>query len=343
MPRFPIGKLPISVMNKIIEKYLKPDLNLESAKKVIFGPHAGQDVAVIDIGDRYLVTKSDPITFTSDSIGSYVVNINANDIVTSGAKPIGFQPTVLLPENKTDEVLVDKIFSDMRDACDNFGITITGGHTEITLGLDRPIICGMMWGEVKKEDLVTTFGGKPGDALILTKGIAVEGAYIISKEKESDLIQNNIDLQLIKKCQNLLNSPGISIVKEAHLIHENFTVHAMHDPTEGGLAMGLVELAQNSNCGLIIDNDAIVLIPGTEEFCILYNLNPFGLIASGALLMAVPKENATEIVLFLEKNDIYAAEIGSLTDKPGEYSVKYGSGEIKPLKYSPIDEITRIF
>ena len=343
MPRFPPGKLPISVMNKIIEKYLKPDLNLESARKVIFGPHAGQDVAVIDMGDIYLVTKSDPITFTSDSIGSYVVNINVNDIVTSGAKPIGFQPTVLLPENKTDEFIVDKIFSDMRSTCDNYGITITGGHTEITLGLDRPIICGMMWGEVKKEDLVTTFGGKPGDALILTKGIAIEGAYIISKEKEADLVQNNIDLQLIRKCQNLLKSPGISIVKEAQLVHRNFTVHAMHDPTEGGLAMGLVEMAQNSNCGAIVNNDAIHLIPGTEEFCKLYGLDPFGLIASGALLMAVPKESLADIVSFLEKNNIHAAEIGSLTERPGEYSVRYKTGEIKPLKFSPIDEITRIF
>ena len=161
MPRFPLGKLPMSFMNKIIQTYLIPNKKLESGRKVIFGPHAGQDVAVIDIGDKYLITKSDPITFTSKSIGFYVVNINANDIVTSGAKPIGFQPTVLLPENKTDEILVDKIFSDMRMACDNFGITITGGHTEITSGLDRPIICGMMWGEVEKKDLVTTFGGKP--------------------------------------------------------------------------------------------------------------------------------------------------------------------------------------
>ena len=343
MSKFSPGKLPISVMNKIIEKYLKPDLKLESGKKVIFGPHAGQDVAVIDMGDKFLVTKSDPITFTSDSIGSYVVNINANDIVTSGAKPIGFQPTVLLPENKTDEALVDKIFSDMRTTCDKFGITITGGHTEITLGLDRPIICGMMWGEVKKEDLVTTFGGKPGDALILTKGIAIEGAYIISKEKEADLLKNHIDLQLIRNCQNLLNSPGISIVKEAQLIHSDFTVHAMHDPTEGGLAMGLVELAQNSNCGVIIDYNAILLIPGTEELCNLYGLDPFGLIASGALLMAVPKEEVGEIVSYLEKNNIRAAEIGFLTNNPGKFSVKYDTGEIKPLKYSPIDEITRIF
>jgi hydrogenase maturation factor len=343
MPRFPPGKLPMSFMNKIIEKYLNPDIKLESGRKVIFGPHTGQDVAVIDMGDKYLVTKSDPITFISESIGSYVVNINVNDIVTSGAKPIGFQPTVLLPENKTDENLVDKIFSDMRATCDRFGITITGGHTEITLGLDRPIICGMMWGEVNKEDLITTFGGKPGDVLILTKGIAIEGSYIISKEKEADLIQNNIDLQLIKNCQNLLNSPGISIVKEAQLVHRNFTVHAMHDPTEGGLAMGLVELAQNSNCGAIIDYKAIPLIPGTEEFCKLYGLDPFGLIASGALLIAVHKGHVVEIVTFLEENNISAVEIGVLTKNPGKFSVKYDTGEIKPLKYSPIDEITKIF
>ncbi len=343
MPRFPPGKLPMSFMNKIIEKYLKPNLKLESGRKVIFGPHTGQDVAVIDMGDLYLITKSDPVTFTSDSIGSYVVNINANDIVTSGATPMGFQAAILLPENKTDEIMVDKIFSDIRKACDEYGITITGGHTEITIGLDRPIISGTMWGEVKKEELITTFGGKPGDALILTKGIAIEGAYIISKEKESDLIQNNIDLQLIKNCQNLLNSPGISIVKEAQLVHRNFTVHAMHDPTEGGFAQGLVEMAQNSNCGAIIDYDAIPLISGTEEFCKLYGLDPFGLIASGALLMAVPKEEVGKIIQYLEKNNILAVEIGILTKNPGKFSVKYDTGEIKPLKYSPIDEITRIF
>ncbi|QEE17701.1 AIR synthase family protein [Promethearchaeum syntrophicum] len=343
MPRFPPGKLPMSFMEKIIEKYLNPDKKLESGRKIIFGPHAGQDVAVIDIGDKYLVTKSDPITFTSESIGSYVVNINANDIVTSGAKPIGFQPTVLLPENKTDEILVDTIFSDMRTKCDEFGITITGGHTEITVGLDRPIICGMMWGEVKKEDLITTFGGKPGDALILTKGIAIEGSYIISKEKEKDLIQHNFNPQLIKNCQNLLNSPGISIVKEAQLLHGNFTVHAMHDPTEGGLAMGIVEMAQNSNCGVMLDYSTIPLISGTEELCKFYELDPFGLIASGALLVAVPKENVGQIVSFLNKNNIQAAEIGNLTKNHGIFSVKYDNGEIKPLKYSPIDEITKIY
>ena len=343
MPKFPPGKLPMSIMNDIIKKYLTPDPKIKSSKKVIFGPHTGQDVAVIDMGEKYLVFKSDPITFTSNSIGSYVVNINANDIATSGAKPIGFQATILLPENKTDEIMVDKIFSDMRKTCDNFGITITGGHTEITIGLDRPIICGTMWGEVKKEELVTTFGGKPGDALILTKGIAIEGMYIICKEKEDELIQNNIDLKIIENGQNLINNPGIDIVKEAQLVHNKYRIHAMHDPTEGGLAMGLVEMAQNCKCGVLIDNDAIPLISGMEKICEIYNINPFGLIASGALLLAVPKENADDIVSFLDKNNITASKIGYLTPKPGIYSIKYSTGEIKPLNFSPIDEITKIF
>src|SRR6056297_662393 len=162
----PLGKLDFSLLDKMLNKYQN-----KKDYRVIIGPKLGEDAAVIEYQDRYLVVKTDPITFATEEIGWYVVQVNANDIATRGAVPKWFQATILLPEKKTTEALIDTIFSQIYDACNKLNVTVIGGHTEISYNLDRPIIVGSMLGEVEKNELVSTSGAKPGDVIILTKGI----------------------------------------------------------------------------------------------------------------------------------------------------------------------------
>ncbi len=338
MPLAP-GKLPFTLMNRIIERYLS-DLKDE---RVVIGPKIGQDTAVIDMGENYLVLKTDPITFITDHIGYYAVNVNANDIATAGAQPKWFLASVLLPEKSTDEALVEKIFHDLTHECKKLGITLVGGHTEITFGLDRPIIVGAMVGEVAKDNLVTTMGGKPGDILLLTKGVPIEGGAIIASAREKELLSRGIPQKIIDQGKQLLFDPGISIMREALLISQNFQIHAMHDPTEGGLAMGIVEMVSNSGCGVIVERENIPIISPSILFCQEFGLDPLSTIASGCLILAASSEDADNILHFARQNQIDIAIIGELTDKKGEYLLRERNGKLSPLKYSQIDEITKIF
>ena len=182
MVYLPLGKLKLELLEKLLNKYQSPQ-----DPRLIVGPEIGEDAVVIDFGDRYLVAKTDPITFATDEIGWYAVHVNANDIATRGAKPKWFQSTILLPEGKTTEELIDRIFNQISSVCNELEVAVVGGHTEISYGLDRPIIVGCMFGEVKKEKLVTTSGAKVGDDLILKKGIVIEGTSIIAREKQEEL------------------------------------------------------------------------------------------------------------------------------------------------------------
>ena len=91
---------------------------------VVIGPRYGEDAAVIDMGEKYLVAKTDPITFTEERIGWYAVHINANDIATLGARPRWFLATLLLPEGRATRELARRIFRDILRTCRSLGIAL---------------------------------------------------------------------------------------------------------------------------------------------------------------------------------------------------------------------------
>ena len=180
--RFPVGKLPPEALRKLLVRCPVP-----RDSRVVIGPRFGEDAAVIDVGPKYLVAKTDPITFTAERIGWYAANINANDIATLGARPRWFLATLLLPEKAATESLARSIFNDILRACRTLGVTLVGGHTEITSGLGRPIVVGQMLGEVEKTKLIRKESQRPGDVVLLTKGVAVEGTAILAREKRTFL------------------------------------------------------------------------------------------------------------------------------------------------------------
>ena len=298
------GKLPPRILGDMLQRYSSLD------ERILLGPRVGEDVAVIDMGEKTLISTTDPITFTTDEAGYYSVMVNANDIATSGAVPRWYTVTILLPEAETTEDLVHSIFQQIHRACTELDIALIGGHTEITCGLDRPLLIGHMMGEVEKGAHITTGGAKPGDSILLSKGICIEGTSIIAREKENELLSHGIPQELIRRAQEFLFNPGISVVREARLAFETGHVHSMHDVTEGGLANGLYELAMAANLAVVVEHDRIPILEESRVLCSLYDLNPLGVIASGALLITVPIADVEKIIQEADGEGISIVRIG---------------------------------
>jgi len=333
---FPTGKLPLEFMQKLLQSCTRAD------ERLIAGPRVGEDVAVIDMGDRYMVVKTDPITFATDQIGWYVVNVNANDIATSGARPMWMLNTILLPEHGATAELVRSIFEQLRGACEELDITLVGGHTEVTWGLERPILVGVLIGEVARDKLITTAGARVGDKLLLVKGIPIEATAVIAYEKAADLRQRGYDEAFMRKAQGYLHDPGISVVLAARLAAAHKGVHAMHDPTEGGLATGLHELAFAAGTGLRLEAERVPILPEAQRLCREYGLDPLGAIASGALIVAVAPEQADSLLRAYAEARIPCSYVGDLVPS-AEGITMIRDGLRQPLPRFDTDEITKVF
>lgn len=330
-----VGKLPMALLQALLERYGGRD------DRLVVGPRVGEDAAVLDIGGRYLIAKSDPITFATDEIGWYVVHVNANDIATMGGTPRWLLLTLLLPEGLAEQTMVEGIFSQVSEACQSLGIVLCGGHTEVTYGLERPIAVGLMLGEVEKADLVCTVGAQVGDAVILTKGIAIEGTAVLAREMEQQLVAQ-VGRELVARGRCFLSEPGISVVRDAEIVCLAGHPHAMHDPTEGGVAMGLWELAHASGKGIVLDLAQICLFPETEVFCQALNLDPLGLIASGALLVTAAPDESARMVGALTAEGIGATVIGQVVEGPPKVHTRTPGGLVLLPTFEQ-DELARVF
>jgi len=336
MQSLPVGKLRATMLQALLDKRPVRD------PRVVVGPKVGEDAAVLDLGDRYLIATSDPITFATDEIARYALQVNANDVAVRGARPRWFLATVLLPEGRTTDESVEKLFAELHDACDELDVTLVGGHTEIAPGLARPLIAGTMLGEVAKDKLVTTGGACVGDAVVMTKGVPLEGAAIIARERETELLALGVGAPVIKKAKAFLRNPGLSVLPEAEIACALAAVHAMHDPTEGGIATALHELAEAAGVGLRIDRDRVMVLPEGRELCAAFGLDPLGTIASGALLMTLAPAEAGIVIHALAREGIDCHFIGQVVPREQGVTLVDGSRQA-PLPMFPQDEITKLY
>jgi hydrogenase expression/formation protein HypE len=332
-------------LGKLSPEYLSGLLNAHTfslpGNRVLVYPGVGEDAAVIDMGERWLVAKTDPITFATDEIGWYAVHVNANDVAAAGGVPRWFLSTLLLPEAGTDKALVERIMGQISSACRSLGVVPCGGHTEVTYHLDRPIVVGVMLGDIEPGHLVRSSGVQVGDTILITKGAAVEATAIIAREKERELCRL-FDDEFLQRCRGFLHHPGISVLREAQLATGAGRVHAMHDPTEGGVATGLWELALASNVGLEVDVERIPIFAETRRLCEVFSLDPLGVIASGALLIALSEADIAPVCEALAGAGIVVAPIArALPPERGLY-LRTGGG-VQPLPRYDQDEIARLF
>jgi hydrogenase maturation factor len=330
----PVGKLPIEHLRSLLADLPGRD------PRLLIGPRIGEDAAVIDVGERYFVVATDPITFATDHLGRYAVHVNANDVAVLGARPSWFFVVMLLPEGRTTPELAEGIMADVRTACAELGITLGGGHTEITQGLHSPILVGQMLGEVAPNRLVRKTRIAVGDQILLTRGVAIEGTAILARQK-CDQLRARVDADVVTRAARFLLEPGISVVNAAlasAAVGE--VVHAMHDPTEGGLATGLFELVAPAGLGLRVVRERISVFPETEMICRALSLDPLKLIASGALLIAVAPGGADAVVAAIQAAGIPVTAIGEVRPS-GEGLTIVTSGMVEALTPPARDEIAR--
>lgn len=297
-----VGKVPESVLKRSVIRQLH-----HRREEVILGAGVGEDCAVVELGENEVfVISTDPITGTTQDIGTLAIQITANDLASAGAEPVGVMLTMLLPEN-FEESELRELMQQMECACATANVQVMGGHTEVTRVVNQPIItvCGI--GKAKKSQLVSTAGAKPGMDIILTKWIGLEGTSIIAKEKQQELAKR-FSKQLINKAQDF--DVYLSVIKEAATAVKS-GVGAMHDVTEGGVYGALWEMAEASGVGLEIDLKKIPIRQETVEICEFFDINPYELISSGAMLMAANDGNA--LVREIEKTGIKATVIGKAT------------------------------
>jgi len=328
------GKLPQHHLDMFLNEFDWAD------PSVLNWPGVGEDTAAVDVRDEdVLVITSDPITFASESIGEYAVLVNANDIATSGGTPRWLLTTLLFPINATASE-IRCVMAELASVCDRFEITLCGGHTEITDAVIRPVITGMMAGTVRRDQLLEKKQMRPGDHILLTKGVAIEGTAIIARDFEEQLTTSGISVDTIDQAKGFISQ--ISVLEEARIAAAHDGVKSLHDITEGGLATALEEFSIAGKHGIEVQVTTIPVLQETEAVCLPFGLNPLGLIGSGSLLICCRPDASEHLREKLLAAGISSARIGLVT--PRSPGITAMDGEtIIPWPRFAVDEITRLF
>ena len=330
----PAGKLPNDLLREFLNQFEFDD------PSILINPGIGEDTAAVDVGpEEVLVLKSDPITFATDAIGQYAVLINANDIATSGAKPRWLLTTLLFPSGVTP-LEIRKVFSELKEFSRRWGITLCGGHTEITDAVIRPVVTGMMAGTVARRNLIDKRNMATGDRVLLTKGVSVEGTAIIAREFGSRLAELGLSETEIARCRQFL--ARISVITEAQLAAQSDTTSAMHDVTEGGLATALEEMSIAGNHRIKIELDAIPVFAETQKICSMLGIQPLGLIGSGSLLICCREAGCQSLMKTIRQSGIEINCIGEVLES-GQGIQAVSGGQAIDWPRFEVDEITRLF
>jgi hydrogenase expression/formation protein HypE len=299
------GKVPTKVLEEIVFRNLGAERD-----DVVLSPSIGEDAAIVQAGNELLAVSSDPITGAEEWLGWLAVHVSANDIATRGVQPRWFNSIILLPKHSTAK-LVEKICTQMDKAAGQLDVAIVGGHCEVTPGIEHPIVTGCAMGVAEEGRYVTCGGARIGDSIILTKGTGIEGTAILASDRRAELLQV-FDENFLNQAENFFEK--ISVVKDALTAFRTGGVSAMHDPTEGGVAGGLHELADAANVGFTVHEEDILVPEETRKICAYFDVDPLQLISSGSLLIVADESKTEEIISSLSKNGVQASVIGEVTE-----------------------------
>ncbi|MDR2707467.1 MAG: AIR synthase family protein [Nitrososphaerota archaeon] len=328
--KLPPGKIPIDILRNTVFK----NLGVNRAE-VILGSTAGVDGAVLDIGGKSVIVSMDPITGSVERIGFEAVNVNANDVATFGVQPAFIFSCIMIPEG-ADSQMVKTISAQMGRAAIDLGIAIVGGHCESTPNLVNPIVVCCVMGLANKGEYITAAGARDGDCLILTKSAGIEGTAILATDREAQL-SKVLSSETLQTAKDLYKQ--ISIVKDAITAYQTGGVHAMHDPTEGGVLNGIHEMADAANLGVMVFEEKIVVASETREVCQYFKIDSLQLISSGALLIAVEPKAALGIIEMLKREGIFAAIIGEFNSDVEKRFFELKTGDTQALPRPVSDQL----
>jgi len=280
---------------------------------LLVGAGYGEDAAAVRIDGTTMVVSTDPISLAAERIGTLGVAIASNDVAACGGVPEYLVSTVLLPE--PDVSLLDEITAQLDAEAKRLGICIVGGHTETIAGLARPLLSLTCMGPTDRY--VPTGGAEPGDAVILTKGAGIEATAVLATDFRDALESNGVDPETIDRAAGFFDD--VSVLPESAVLAPVAT--AMHDPTEGGVLNGLVELACASSVRIDVDEGDVPVPPATRAVCAAMDVDPLRVLGSGALLATVPGDAAAETLDALAAEGIDATAIGTVAEPAGEDDV----------------------
>lgn len=334
MTRLPDGKLPAQLLAELLAKLALDDV------RVRVGPAPGEDAAAIDRGDHYLLLAADPITFVPERIGWYAVQVNANDIAAMGGTPQYFLSTILLPSGEATEEMARTILLDIASACRELGCLSVGGHTEVTGGIDRPIVAGAMVGEVPKDELLTSSGARVGDMVLVTEGIAIEATAILAQERAAEVAETfGRDFQ--RKAAAFLEEPGLSVLPASRAAVAAGCATAMHDVTEGGIATALWELADASGVGLAVVETEIPRFWESIQLAERFPMNLLGAIGSGALVLTAAEADTEKLLESFRGPGIRAHVIGRVVERSEGVQMLRGNERVALPRFET-DEVSRV-
>lgn len=330
-----LGKLP----NRFLERFLAE--NPLDDPSLLIRPGLGEDTAAVQLGDGddVIILKSDPITFTADHLGYSTVVINANDVATSGATPRWLLTTLLFPEG-SNAAQVQALMHELQSFSRKFGLSLCGGHTEVTDAVTRVVAVGQLVGTVSRDRLIDKRRMATGDQVLLTKGLAVEGTSILVRDFSDRLEELGLGAREMESGRRFLTDPGISILKEATIAADIGGVSALHDVTEGGLATALEELSVAGGHRIRVEMERIPVLSETQRLCDLLGLEPLGLLGSGSLLITCKPESGARIGKVCRDAGIEVARIGEVLDEGAGIEAYRGKKPV-PWPHFEVDEITR--
>ncbi len=329
-----MSKFSLEVLNRLVYPNFAQD-----DPDVVLGATFGEDVALTRVGRTLLASHIDPIVGAVQNIGWLAVHVACNDIATSGAMPRWIQLLVLVPKEE-DEALLQEIMEDVARASHEIGVSIIGGHTGYSASLSRPLVAVTAMGPVEDGKQILTRGAQPGDHILITKGIPLEGTAILAYDFSKMARNLGLTEQDLAEAKSLMKQ--VSVIPEALLFAE-LGATAMHDVTRGGLLETLLEIALLSDVEIQVNYEQIPIPPVAERFAMAFGYDPMKMISSGTLAASIPQERLDEVAQALDRAGILFADIGTVQEGQGVKIFREGEMAEYVVVHPEADELARMW
>lgn len=338
------GKISESILKRSVLKYCKT-----KREEVVKGAAPGVDCAfftrpdrqgrdagsqVSDCQDKVFCAATQTVSIPVIRAGCYAVYAAVNAVAAGGGIPFAMQMALTLPEG-TEESELKRIMQLTEEAAGICKVQIAGGHTEVTGAVKYPVISVTAFGyRLEAADRVSRGLPAAGQAVVMTKWMGLEGTAVLAQEKEAELLER-YPFSITTAAKGF--EKYLPILPEAATALKSGAT-AMHDMRNGGVFGGLYELAGRLGVGLSIDLKKIPVKQETIEICEFFDLNPYGLLSGGSLLIVA--EDGDGMVKALQEAGIPAAVIGRTTDNNDK--VLHNGEEIRFLEPARPDEIGKV-
>jgi hydrogenase maturation factor len=338
-----IGK----VSSEIFDEVILPQLG-RKRPEVRVGPQHGVDVGIVDLGSgQVMVTTTDPIfvvpPYGWERSAWFAVHILASDAATSGIRPAYITMDLNLPLSMTREDF-EALWAVVHRECDKIGMAIIAGHTGRYEGCEYPMIGGATVIAIGPEDrYVTPKMARPGDAVLITKGAAIEAAGLFAVTFPQRVAEAYGE-KVAREAEEIFWQ--MSVVEDALTaveagVREN-GITSMHDATECGVWGGLFEVAQASGVGMAIDKEKIIVQDAVRKVCDLFGIDPFTSISEGTLILTCRPHKAQEVVRRLGDKGIAVSMVGEIVD-PRQGLRYFEGGKSRELVHPRVDPFWAAF